>query len=431
MKNCTFCDGINRRDFLRVGGLAGIGLTLSRYLALAQAGEVSAARGKAAIFVRLAGGPSHLDTFDLKPDAPAEYRGEFKPISTNVPGMQICEHLPKLAKCADQYAILRGVSHTLAAHDLGSDYMNSGNRPIPSLRFPTYGAVVSKEMGSPPDMPAFVAVPGAAGDSAGYLGVEYGPFESGGAPQPGQPVKIRGLTLNGVTLEEIDRRQNLLKRYDNAFGDLNAEDRLLSGMDQFGQKAYAMMRSGKAREAFDLSKESAALSGLFDKDGFSQSCLLATRLIEAGVKFVTLSLGGWDTHSDNFNLLKNKVLPTFDTGLAGLFQALKAKGLYASTSVFVTGEFGRTPKVNKNAGRDHYPRSMFCLLGGGGIKVGQAYGESDAKAENPKDRPITPDDVAATFYKSLGIDPTKEYRTPGGRPVMIVRYGHVLDGLLA
>jgi hypothetical protein len=425
-----FCDGINRRDFLKVGALTGVGMSLSRYLAMAQAGEIAAARGKAAIFVRLAGGPSHLDTFDLKPDAPAEYRGEFKPISTNVPGVQICEHLPRLAKCADKYVVLRGVSHTLAAHELGSQYMNTGNRPLPSLHFPSYGAVVARELGAPADLPANVAVPSYGADATGYLGVQYGPLETGSVPQPGQPVKIRGLTLNGVTMEEIDRRQDLVKRYDNAFGDLAQEDRLLSGMDQFGQKAYAMMRSNKAREAFDVSSESQGISSLFDKDGFSQSCLLATRLIEAGVKFVSLSTGGWDTHSDNFNSLKTKVLPAFDTGLAGLFQALEAKGLLASTSVFVTGEFGRTPKINKNVGRDHYPRSMFCLLGGGGIKCGQAFGESDTKAEAPKDKPITPDDVAATFYKAIGINPSKEYLTPGGRPVMICRYGTPINELL-
>ena len=431
MRNNLFCDGVNRRDFLKVGALTGVGLTLSRYLALAQAGEITPAKGKAAIFVRLAGGPSHLDTFDLKPDAPSEYRGEFKPISTNVDGVQISEHLPRLAKCADKYAILRGVSHTLAAHELGSLYMNTGNRPLPSLHFPAYGAVISKELGAPADLPGYVAVPSVDGDASGYLGVQYGPLETGSVPQPGQPVRIRGLTLNGVTLEEIDRRQNLVKRYDNAFGDLANEDRLLSGMDQFGQKAYAMMRSNKAREAFDVSSESQSISSMFEKDGFSQSCLLATRLIESGVKFVSLSVGGWDTHSDNFNLLKNKVLPGFDSGLAGLFQTLAAKGLLATTSVFVTGEFGRTPKVNPRAGRDHYPRSMFCLLGGGGIKCGQAFGESDAKAEAPKDKPITPDDVAATFYKAMGINPTKEYHTPGGRPVMIVRYGTPINELLA
>ena len=430
MKHNFFCDGVNRRDFLKVGALAGIGMSLSNYFALADAGAVAPAKGKAAIFVRLAGGPSHLDTFDLKPDAPSEVRGEFNPIGTNVPGIQISEHLPKLARCADKYAILRGVSHTLAAHELGTQYMNSGNRPLPSLQFPTYGAVVAKELGCPPDMPSFVAVPNSAGDSSGYLGVEYGPLETGATPQPGQPVRIRGLTLNGVTLEEIDRRQNLLQRYDTAFGSLATEDRVLAGMDQFGQKAYAMMRSGKARDAFDLSHESASISGLFGADGFSQSCMLATRLVESGVRFVTVSLGGWDTHSDNFNALKTKVLPSFDAGLSGLFMALAAKGLLESTSVFVTGEFGRTPKINKSSGRDHYPRSMFCLLGGGGIKGGQVVGESDAKAEQPKDKAITPDDVAATFYKSLGIDPTKEYKTPGGRPVMIVRYGNVMKELL-
>jgi hypothetical protein len=431
-KNTLCCDGVNRRDFLRVGALAGIGMTLSRYLSLAEAGEIApVAKGKAAIFVRLAGGPSHLDTFDMKPDAPSEYRGEFKPINTNVPGIQICEHLPKLAQVADKYTILRGVSHTIAAHDLGSKYMNTGNRPLPSLEFPTYGAVVAKELGGLPDMPAFVAIPTFGADSAGYLGVEYGPLETNAMPQPGRPVQIRGLQLNGVTLEEIDRRQNLLKRYDTAFGSLSEEDRLLAGMNKFEQKAYAMMRSGKARQAFDMSKESQTINAMFTKDGFSQSCLLATRLVESGVKFITIQLGGWDTHADNFDSLKNKVLPNFDSGLAGLFRALEAKGLLASTAVFATGEFGRTPKVNPRAGRDHYPRAMFCLMGGGGIKGGQVVGESDAKAEQPKDTPITPDDVAATFYTAMGINPTKEYKTPGGRPVMIVRYGNVVKELLA
>jgi uncharacterized protein (DUF1501 family) len=431
MKTTLCCDGVNRRDFIRVGALAGIGMTLSRYLSLADAGEIASARGKAAIFIRLAGGPSHIDTFDPKPDAPAEYRGEFKPISTNVPGIQISEHLPKLAQVADKFAILRGVSHTLAAHELGSLYMNTGNRPLPSLSFPTYGAVVSKELGCSPDMPAYVSIPSMGGGGAGYLGVEYGALDTGTVPQPGQSIKIRGLTLNGVTLEEIDRRQNLVKRYDTAFGSLAEEDQLLAGMDKFGQKAYAMMRSGKAREAFDMANESTSIKGMFGTDGFSQSCLLATRLVESGVKFVTVQLGGWDTHSDNFNALKDRVLPNFDAGLAGLFRSLESKGLLATTAVFVTGEFGRTPKVNKNSGRDHYPRSMFCLLGGGGIKGGQVVGESDAKAEQPKDKPITPDDVAATFYKTMGIDPTKEYKTPGGRPVMIVRYGNVIKELIA
>jgi uncharacterized protein (DUF1501 family) len=425
------CDGVPRRDFLRIGALAGLGLGLPNYLALANAGGVSPARGKAAIFVRLGGGPSHMDTFDLKPNAPDTHRGEFQEIATNVPGIRISEHLPKLAKCADKFAILRGVSHTLAAHELGTLYMGTGNRPLPSLRFPSYGSVIAKEMQSTPELPPFVAIPNQGNYPTGYLGVEYGPFETGASPQAGKPMEIRGLTLkNGVTIEDVDRRANMLARYDAAFGDYANEDKILSGMDQFGQKAFAMMRSEKARQAFDTTKESMAITGLFGKDQFSQSCLLATRLVESGVRFVTVNLGGWDTHSDNFKTLKTKNLPTLDAGLSGLFLALEAKGMLESTSVFVTGEFGRTPKINQRGGRDHYPRAMFCLLAGGGIKGGQVIGESDAKGEGPKDKAITPDDVAATFYHSLGIDTRKEYHTPTGRPVMIVRYGTPIKELI-
>ena len=434
MSKYICCDGVTRRDFIRVGAITGFGMgfSLQHFLASnAAAASPLKGKAKAAIFVRLGGGPSHMDTFDLKPDAPDTHRGEFKPIATNVAGMQISEHLPKLAKCADKFAILRGVSHTLAAHELGSLYMGTGNRPLPSLKFPSFGSVVAKEIGGVPDLPAFVAVPSQGNNPTGYLGVEYGPFDTGGTPQAGKAMEIRGLALRGVTMEDVDRRQNLVGRYDTAFGDFAKEDKILSGMDEFGRKAYAMMRSTKAREAFDLSKESSNMTTLFGNDSFSQSCLLASRLVESGVKFVTLNLGGWDTHSDNFNLLKNKQLPQLDSGLSGLFQALALKGLLDSTIVYVTGEFGRTPKVNQRSGRDHYPRAMFALLSGGGIKMGQVIGASDEKGEGPKDNAITPDDIAATFYTALGIDPQKEYKTPSGRPVMITRYGTAIKELLA
>lgn len=431
MSNHTFCDGVTRRDFLRVGALAGLGLSLPQFFALNASGAVKEGKGKAAIFVRLAGGPSHLDTFDLKPNAPDTHRGEFKEIATNVPGIRISEHLPKLAQCADKYAILRGVGHTLAAHELGTLYMATGNRPLPSLRFPAYGSVVSREMEGVPHLPSFVAIPTQGNSPTGYMGVEYGPFETGQAPAPGKVMDVRGLGLrNGVTLEDIDRRQNLVKRYDTAFGEYASEDKLLSGMDQFGRKAYEMMRSEKSREAFDLRKEPESITKLFGADPFSQSCLLATRLVQSGVRFVTVNHGGWDTHANNFDTLKSKILPPFDAGLSGLFLALHEKGMLESTTVFVTGEFGRTPKINKLAGRDHYPRSMFCLLAGGGIQGGQVVGESDAKGEGPKDQEITPDQVAATFYHTLGIDHGKEYYTPSGRPVKIVRYGKVMSELL-
>jgi hypothetical protein len=430
--NYLNCDGIPRRDFLRVGALAGIGLGLADYLALAGDDSViRSAKAKAAIFVRLGGGPSHMDTFDLKPGAPDTHRGEFKEIPTSVPGIRICEHLPKLAACADKYVILRGVSHNLAAHELGLQYLGTGNRPTPSLRYPSYGSVVAKELAAPAELPSFVAIPTESTDAAGYLGVEYGPFETGATPQAGKPMEVRGLSLkNGVTLADVDRRQDMLQRYDRAFGDFAQQDKLLAGMEQFSQRAYAMMRSPNTREAFDLKKESAGIVGLFGNDPFSQSCLLATRLIHAGVRFVTINFGGWDTHTDNFKTLKDKNLPTLDSGVSGLFLALHAKGLLESTTVFVTGEFGRTPKINPRAGRDHWPRAMCCLLAGGGIQGGRVIGESDANGEGPKDSPITPDDVAATFYASLGIDPRKEYQTSTGRPVMIVRNGAPLKQVL-
>jgi hypothetical protein len=432
MASHDFCDGISRRDFFRVGALAGLGLSLPRFLELNAAGAVASARAKAAIYVRLSGGPSHLDTFDMKPKAPDSHRGEFKEIATNVPGIRISEHLPKLAQCADKYSILRGVSHTLAAHDLGSIYLLTGNRPIASLRYPTYGAVVARELEAPAHLPPFVAIPNQANYPTGFMGPEFGPFETGQAPTAGKTMEVRGLALrNGVTLADVDRRQNLVQRYDNAFGDFAKQDKLLAGMDEFGQKAYQMMRSEKSREAFDLSKEPESVTRMFGQDQFSQSCLLATRLVQSGVRFVTVTLGGWDTHQNNWTTLKDKLCPQLDAGLSGLFLALAAKGLLDSTSVFVSGEFGRTPKINQRGGRDHYPRAMFCLMAGGGLKGGQVIGESDAKGEGPKDTPITPDDVAATFYHTLGIDHTKEYHTPSGRPVMIVRYGKVIRDLLA
>jgi hypothetical protein len=432
MSSHVFCDGVRRRDFLAYG-VAGAGLCLPAFLQRTALGGVNpGARGKAAIFVQLAGGPSHIDTFDLKPAAPDTHRGEFKPIQTNVSGVEVCEHLPKLAQCADKYAILRGVSHTLAAHDLGTKYLNSGNRPLPSLEFPGYGAVVMKELSGDPDLPHFVAVPNTP-QAGGYLGPAYGPLRTGATPKIGQRFSIRGLDLEkGITVEDIRRQQNLLARFDTAFSDTDQQDQLVSGLDEFNERAYAMLTSDKSRQAFDLSRESSSINSMFGDDNFSASCLLATRLVEAGVRFVTVSLGGWDTHADNFTQLKTKLLPPLDAGLAGLFNGLSAKGLLDSTSVFVTGEFGRTPKINQRSaegGRDHYPRAMFCLLGGGGMKGGQVIGESDETAGGPKSEAITPDDVAASFYQSLGIDTTKEYHTPSGRPVMIVRHGRPLAPL--
>ena len=422
------CDGMRRRDMLRVGALGGSAVTLANHLAWAEDAN-PAAPAKAAIFVNLGGGPSHLDSFDLKPDAPAEYRGEFKPVATNVPGIYISEHLPKLAACADRYAILRGVSHTLAAHELGSSYIHTGNRPIASLQFPAFGSVAARELSAPAELPPYVAVPQSR-QGAGYLGVRYAAFATNATPRKGQPFAVRGMALDGsLSLAQVDRRHELLRDLDSTFQEMASDSQLVEGLDSFSQQAHTIITSRRARAAFDVSRESPAFSAPFGDTEFGQSCLLASRLVEAGVRFVTVQLGGWDTHGENFSKLKDKLLPTLDEGLAALLLGLAEKGLLDSTTVMVTGEFGRTPKINQRAGRDHYPRAMFMLLAGGGIRGGQVVGESDDKGTGPKGDAIRPDDVAASLYRSLGIDPRKEYRTNTGRPVMIVRDGEPIRQL--
>jgi hypothetical protein len=425
------CDGVRRRDFLKVGAI-GAGLSLSGYLRMAAAGEVKGAKATNAIFVNLTGGPSHMDTFDLKPNAPSEFRGQFNPIKTNVEGIEISEHLPKLAECADKYAILRGVSHTLGAHELGTEYVNTGSRPIPSLEYPGYGSVVTKERPGDKDIPPFVAIPN-SNQRPGFLGVQYAPLNTTATPRAGQPFNVRGIALGGgLTIEEVERRQNLLADLDRTFAAVETNSQLLTGLDRFGEQAHAIITSKRARDAFNISKESPEFARPFGEDPFGLSCLLATRLVESGVRFVATTLGGWDTHQDNWTRLKTNLLPKLDTGLSALFNGLEQKGLLESTVVFVTGEFGRTPKINTRSaegGRDHYPRCMFMLMAGGGVRGGQVIGESDDTASAPKNEAIKPDDVAASFYHALGIDHTQEYHTNTGRPITIVRDGTVIQKL--
>ena len=423
MASNRYCDGVRRRDFLKVGVLGGAGLTLSGYLRMAEAGTLTGGKALGAIHVNLGGGPSHLDTFDPKPEAPDGIRGEFQTIETAVPGLRFGEHLPKLAAIADLFATFRGVSHTLAAHELGSKYLNTGNRPLPSLEFPGYGAVVSKELGGPRDIPPFVAIPKTS-QVAGYLGVEYAPFSTQATPRAGQAFNVRGVSLgNGLTVSEIEKRRNLLGQLDRTFDGFESSD-LVNGLDAFSARAFDIIRSPRSREAFDISRESSSIASLFGDDPFSQSCLLATRLVDAGVRFISIDNGGWDTHQDNFNRLKDRNLPQLDAGLSGLFAALAQKGMLDTTAVFVSGEFGRTPKINNRGGRDHYPRAMFVLMGGGGIAGGRVLGASDETGSGPASGSgYSPDDIAATFYRTLGIDPSREYHTPTGRPVAIVRHG--------
>lgn len=424
----TYCDGITRRDFLRAGMLGTAGLGLSQYLQLADAGEVAGAKAKSAIFIYLGGGPSHVDSFDMKPNSSSEIRGEFNPIDTNVPGISFCEHLPNLARSADKFAILRGVSHNLAAHEFGTQYMVTGNRPIPSLKFPGYGSIVAKELPGKAELPPFVAIPNSP-QTPGYLGIAYAPYSTNAVPKPVGDFAVRGISLGqGVTVPELDKREKLLADLDMAFRGYEEKDELLLGLDRFSQRAHDIIRSPEARRAFDIGKERPDVRKQFGSDGFGQSCLLACRLVEAGVRFVTVTFGGWDTHRENFARLRDKQLPVLDQGLAALLDALTVRGLLDSTTVFVTGEFGRTPKINtQRGGRDHWARAMFVLLAGGGVRGGQVIGASDDEGMGPRDKGFSPDDVAATFYHTLGIDVGKEYQTNTGRPIMIVRDGKAIQ----
>ena len=427
------CDGVGRRDVLKAGVLGGTGLTLASYAQMAAASNLNpSAKGKSAIFVNLNGGPSHMDTFDLKPDAPSEYRGDFNPIQTCLPGVFISEHLPRIATCMDKFTLLRGVSHSVAAHELGTKYVNTGNRPLPSLEFPGYGAVITKESPGIPELPPFVAIPNSA-QRPGYLGVRYAPMNTTTSPVIGTPFRVRGISMSGgLTVMDVERRRNLLTRLDRTFSDVEQDSQLLEGMDEFGKQAHTVITSEKAREAFNIGKESPDFAKQFGGSSLGASCLLALRLVESGVRFITVTNGGWDTHRDNWNVLKTRQLPALDDALYGLFTGLAARGLLDSTVVYVTGEFGRTPKINtERVGRDHYPRNMFMLLGGGGVKGGQVLGESDETASLPKGQGFSPDDVAASFYHALGIDHKYEYHTSTGRPVMIVRDGHVIPELFS
>jgi hypothetical protein len=432
----NFCDGIKRRDFLRAGvvgsGLmSGLGLNLASYLRMAQAGELGKAKATRAIYIRLGGGPTHMDTFDLKPNASSEYRGEFKPINTNVPGVQISEHLPKLAQCADKFLLLRGVSHTLAAHELGTKYMNTGNRPLPSLEFPGFGAVVSKELKTADDLPPFVAIP-TTPQVGGYLGIQYGAFNTNNAPKLGEQYRVRGISLKeDMTLTEVDRREKLLQQVDTTFQGYESKINLLAGLETFSDRAYNMISSKRAREAFDIASEPRDLAERFGNHEFGQSCLLACRLVASGVRFATVNSQKWDMHQNIFATLKDRALPELDQGLSALLTTLSERGLLDSTVIMMSGEFGRTPKINQRGGRDHWPRAMFVLMAGGGIGGGRVLGASDENGMGPASTAITPDNIAASFYHALGINHQKEYHTSSGRPVMIVREGSVMPELFA
>ena len=420
----------NRRQMLKVGALGG--LSLSNYLRV-KAASKSTSSTRSGIFIFLEGGPSHQDTFDLKPDAPSEYRGEFNPISTSVPGIQICEHLPELAKRAKDYAIIRGLTHTLADHGIGKKYLLTGNRPSQTLSYPEYGSVVSKVHPSASDLPSYVSIDESF-VGPGYLGNEFSALTAK-KPTYGIPYSVRGISLeDGLTVEKYNSQKKLLDDLDTAFQGYEDLDESVRGLDRFGEQAHDIISSPTTRKAFDLSLEKPSEATRFGRHEFGQSLLLASRLIESGVHFVTVRLRpaefDFDTHTDNFSRLSN-LLPPFDKGLASLIDRLKERGLFSSTAIMVAGEFGRTPKVNNQGGRDHWARAMFALMAGGDVQGGQAIGETDKLAGEPEGAGYSPEDIAASFFQNIGISPQKEFQTNVGRPINLVRDGQLIKQLFS
>ena len=430
----VFKHGCTRRDFVRAGVMGMTGLSLPSFLRLAAANESDAGNTSLAdsvLFVNLAGGPSHLDTLDMKPEGPSETKGEFKPISSKLAGLQVCEYLPKFAAIADQYTLIRGISHSSGSHPLGQSYISTGNRPTPALMYPSFGSVIGKERTQQPDLPSYIAIPKTEWN-AGYLGDAMAPFKTNAVPRPGKPFQVRGISLaEGVTVDQVQRRQRLLDKIDRTFREVDTNSQLLEALDKFGQQALEMMTSPRAKAAFDVAAETESIRKRFTDDEFNQGLLLGCRLIEFGVPFVTVTYDGWDAHLDNFGRHR-KLLSPLDNGLDAMLSTLKSKGLLDRTLIVVMGEFGRTPKINPNVGRDHYPRVNWCLMAGGGVQPGRLIGGTDKGGEAPDDATqLKPDDIAATLYHAIGIDPRTEYHTNTGRPVLLVPEGRGMNELFA
>ena len=390
-------------------------------------GAGKAPQVKNCILIWLSGGPSHLDTFDPKPKAAADIRGEFKSIATSVPGLEISEVLPNLAKVMNKVTLIRSMTSPESDHGRASHHLLTGWRPSPALEYPGYGSVVAKAREAKRGMlPPYVAVPDAPmSGSSGYLSPAYDPFAVSGDPNQAG-FRVRNLTPpDRLTLARLMRRRDMVKSLDEFAQDVPATV-LTTSRDQFADQAYSLLTSSAAQAAFRMNEESEAVREKFGRSTVGQCCLLARRLVEAGVSFVTINdrgMGpaGWDTHAQNFPTIKNTLAPPLDKGVAALVEDLTERGLINDTLVVMMGEFGRTPKINGNAGRDHHGRANSVLLFGAGTPAGLVLGRTDATGDIPVERPVTPADLAWVLYHKLGIDPdTTRFESPDGRPVRLV-----------
>ena len=443
MTERRFCDGWGRRDFLRIGaaGAFGLNMSLPKLLqAEASGNSLTAKKDVSFIFVFLKGGLSTIDTFDMKPDAPSEIRGPFQSIPSNVPGTRVCEKIPNIAKVMDKFSIIRSFTHRNAGHGPADHYMLTGYHPVggfdvglkPNNQHPAMGSVISHKLGPRGAIPPYVCLPNMhnSGSSA-YLGPEAAPFTIEADPSsPGFAVPDMQPPFS-IEAKRIDDRRSLLSKVDRFHKSMEAKaNRVTRELGVFAQRATELMTSKAAKEAFDINKESDRLRDAYGRNTLGQSCLMARRLVEAGVRCVTVEHSNWDTHYHNFQTLQDDLLPKFDQAIPTLFKDLDSRGLLQNTLVLLTGEFGRTPKINDSAGRDHWSRCFTVALAGAGIKGGRVLGKSDKWAMDPAEDPYGPEDLCATVYNRMGIDPRSEMHTPDGRPIMLTNNGRVIKDLL-
>ncbi len=450
MKSRLRCDGMDRRELLRIGGLSALGLGLAGFSRIRSAQAALSIGGpvalpvkrtaKSCILIWLDGGPSHLETFDPKPEAAQEVRGPLGTVATTLAGIRLSECLSQTAKRMKDIAIVRSMTSSLGEHNFGTHYLQTGFKPSPALEYPSFHSVGASVFDRISDLPPNIAIPefrvgGSSFSGNGFLDRSLAPFSLGSDPSK-RDFQVRDLDLyRGVSLSRLQQRNKFLNQLDE-FSEL--ED---GPSDSTFEQAFRLVTSKKAKQAFDLTQESAATRERYGNRTVGQSCLLARRLVERGVPFVTVNHKGWDTHADLYTRIKEGysgakkpvgLVPSLDLAFSALIDDLKDRRMLDETLVIVMGEFGRTPKLNAAGGRDHWPRVFSVAMAGGGVSGGQVVGASDGVGESPKDRPVSPGDLVATIYQLLGIDPTLELKTADGRPIRITSHeSQVVKELIA
>ncbi|MDG1808437.1 MAG: DUF1501 domain-containing protein [Pirellulaceae bacterium] len=456
MKTSKRCDGVTRRNFVRIGGLTALGLGMSDFFQLQRAmaaNPLSNAKAKSCILIWLDGGASHLDTFDPKPQAPSEVRGPFDSINTQLTGIRISEHMPETAKMLDKMALIRSVTSPFGVHNFAAQYLMTGYKPTPALEYPSIASVVAHLRTQTDVLPSNIAIPNLISRDAATIGNGFLPnstkhFSLGSDPGKSS-YEVRDLDFyQGLDISRLDRRRKIVNAM-NEFGNLKSKANGPSDPDL--ERAYNLIASTEAKTAFNLEKEPLQVrerysidprANLHDSNNIGQQCLLARRMVERGVPFVTVNNTGWDNHLDlktyanrnpgDLRSASHALIPGLDKALSALIGDLSERGMLDETLVLVMTDFGRTPKINSTGGRDHWPNCFSVAMAGGGVKGGQVIGASDALGEFVQDRPITPGDLSSTIYTFLGIDPGHELITPDGRPIRVApQDSKVIKELLA